>query len=162
MPVMRSFHLDDGTGRRLGPEIDTARLLLRAMRCALLCIDMPAGIPRGIDCRAFLMLMAIGSRRRIRVAPVDVDRPTVQERHLIELIAAAQADDRVRLDHHLTTLVVPAWRDAVRAAVIDLAGALLEWAPAIPQGPMQCYTTAAGARPVPDPNRRSGIRPVVR
>ena len=137
MPVMRSFHLDGGVQGLSESEADTERVLLRAMRCALLCMDMPTGVPRGIDCRAFLFLLAIGSRRKLRVAPMDVDRPTVQERHLIEVIAAAQADDRERLDHHLVTLVVPAWRDAVRAAVIDLAGAMLEWAPPIPQGTLE-------------------------
>ena len=138
MPVVRSFHLGGGAQGHSGSETDTERLLLRAMRCALLCMDdTPTGIPRGIDCRALLFLLALGARRKLRVAPLDVDCPTVQERHLIEVIAAAQADDRERLDHHLVTLVLPAWRDAVRAAVIELAGAMLEWAPPIPQGTLE-------------------------
>lgn len=148
MPVMRSFHLDGGTPGALS-EADTARLLLRAMRCALLCIDMPGGMPQGFDCRAFLMLLAIGARRRLRVASLDSDRPTPHEQHLIEVIAAAQADDGQRLDHHLTTLVVPAWRDPVRAAVMDLAGVLLEWAPPIPQSPVIRRPVAKNTDPAP-------------
>ena len=133
MSTMRSFHMDGGAYGPTAPETDTARLMLRALRCAMLCIEMPTGIPRGVDCRAFLMLLAIGARRKMRVAPVHVDRPTVQEQHLIEVIAAAQAGDRESLDRHLATLVVPAWHDPVRAAAIDLAGAMLDWAPPIPQ-----------------------------
>ena len=121
---------DDGFDAS-GVAQDTGTLLLRAMRQAILRLDVSADNPPAIDCRAFLMLLAAGARRKLRVAPLEVGAPTVDERHIIELVAAAQAGDRRRLDLHLTTLVVPGWRDAVRAAVADLAEAMVEWAPPI-------------------------------
>ena len=125
MTAIRMVHLSSGRSGAVTPDAQAANLLLRAMRCALLCADMPAGFPLGLDCRAILVLLAIGGRRRLRMAPVDVDRPTAHELQLIAVIAAAQAGDEDCLDRHLETLVLPAWRAAVRAAVIDLAGSLL-------------------------------------
>ena len=127
--MMRFSDNDDGFETSDAPASDASVLLLRAMRHAILRLDVSADNPPDIDCRAFLMLLAAGARRKLRVAPLEVGAPTVDERHIIEMVAAAQSGDRRRLDLHLATLVLPGWRDAVRAAVFDLAGTMMEWAP---------------------------------
>ena len=128
---MRFSDNDDGFDGSDVAVSDTETLLLKAIRRAVLRLDLSTGNPPGIDCRAFLMLLAAGARRKLRVATLEVGAPTVDERHIIEVVAAAQAGDKRRLDLHLATLVVPGWRGAVRAAVVDLAQAMLEWAPPI-------------------------------
>ena len=127
--MMRFSDNDEGFGASDAAVSDASVLLLRAMRHAILRLDVSPGNPPDIDCRVFLMLLAAGARRKLRVAPLEVGAPTVDERHIIEMVAAAQSGDKRRLDLHLATLVLPGWRDAVRAAVVDLAGTMMGWAP---------------------------------
>lgn len=74
---------------------------------------------------AFLRALARASRRRLCVAPPGSFVLTGDERQMLTLLAAAQADDMTQFEAHLCWLTYPGARKGLGSAARLLAASLL-------------------------------------
>jgi hypothetical protein len=92
----------------------------------------------------FLCLLGRSARRAFEIAPPGALTLTRDERRILTLLAAAQAEDGAWLEAHLRWLAAPVHRTALATATISLARLLAEHGPWVSPGAPPCDGAAGG------------------